>query len=52
MTFTVEIKRRTLRNTEKLDQKRKKAVRDAVLVLKEDPVPFRLLDVAKLKRVR
>lgn len=49
MAFTVEIKRRALRTVEKLGQKRKKAVGDAILVLKEDPVPFRLLDVVKLK---
>ena len=49
MAFVVEIKRRALRNLEKLDQKRKKSVRDAIFVLKEDPVPFRLLDVVKLK---
>ena len=49
MAFAIEIKRRALRTVEKLDPKRKKAVGDAILVLKEDPVPFRLLDVVKLK---
>lgn len=49
MAFTIQIKRRALRKIEELDQKRKKAARDAVLLLKEDPVPFRLLDVVKLK---
>ena len=49
MAFAIEIKRRALRTVEKLDPKRRRAVGDAILVLKEDPVPFRLLDVVKLK---
>jgi mRNA interferase RelE/StbE len=49
LAFTVEIKRRALRKLEKLDQKRKKSIREAIFALKEDPVPFRLLDVVKLK---
>jgi mRNA interferase RelE/StbE len=49
LAFKVEIKRRALRILEKLDQKRKKAILDVVLVLKEDPVPFRNMDVVKLK---
>jgi mRNA-degrading endonuclease RelE of RelBE toxin-antitoxin system len=49
LAFTVEVKRRALRTVEKLDPKRKKAVGDAILILKEDPVPFRLLDVVTLK---
>jgi len=49
LAFTVEIKRRALRNLEKLDQKRKQSVREAILALKVDPIPFRLLDVVKLK---
>ena len=47
MAFTVEIKRRGIRTAEELDPKR--AVGDAFLVLNEDLVPFRLLDVVKLK---
>jgi mRNA-degrading endonuclease RelE of RelBE toxin-antitoxin system len=49
LAFAIEIKRRALRTVEKLDPKRKKAVENAILVLKEDPVPFRLMDVVKLK---
>jgi len=49
LAFTVEIKRGALRNLEKLDEKRKQSVREAIFALKEDPVPFRLLDVVKLK---
>lgn len=49
MAFTVEIKRRALRTIEELDQERKKVVQDALLVLKDDPVPFRRMDVVKLR---
>ena len=47
--FTVEIKRRALRKLEKLDEKRKTRLRKVVLALKEDPVPFRNLDISKLR---
>ncbi len=36
LAFAVEIKRRALRIVERLDQKRKKAFLDAVLVLKDE----------------
>ncbi|MDG6949386.1 MAG: hypothetical protein JRM77_06005 [Nitrososphaerota archaeon] len=49
LAFAIAIKRRALRTAEQLDPKRKRAVGDVVQVLKEDPVPFRLLDVVKLK---
>lgn len=49
MAFTVEIKRKALKFIEVLDYKRKQTVRETVLLLKDDPVPFRRLDVVKLK---
>ncbi len=49
MAFAVEIKRKTLKSIEGFDDKRKLAVRSVVLILKNDPVPFRKLDVVKLK---
>jgi len=48
LAFAVEIKRRALRFIEGLDQKRKQRIREAILILKDDPVPFRSADVAKL----
>ena len=47
--FTVEVKRRALRKLEKLDEKRKSKLRKVILVLKEDPVPFRKMDISKLR---
>lgn len=32
-----------------LDEKRKRRIRDAVLILEADPVPFKACDVVKLK---
>ena len=49
MAFTVEIKRKALRYIEELDEKRKQRVREVVLLLKDDPVPFKREDVVKLK---
>jgi len=47
--FQVKIKRKALRKLQKLDQKRRKNVREIVLILKTDPLPFRRADVNKLK---
>lgn len=47
--FTVEVKRRALRKLEKLDEKRKSKLRKFILALKEDPVPFRKMDISKLR---
>jgi len=47
--FTIKIKRKALRKLTKLDQKRKKTVKETVSILKLDPIPFRKADVSKLK---
>lgn len=47
--FNIEIKRKALRKLTKLDQKRKKTVKEIVSILKLDPIPFRKADVSKLK---
>jgi len=47
--FTVEVKRRALRKLEKLDEKRKRKLEEIIMVLKEDPVPFRKMDLCKLR---
>ncbi len=49
MAFEIEIKRKALRFIEGLDDKRKHRVRETVLILKDDPVPFKREDVVKLK---
>ena len=50
--FKIEAKRWVLRALEKLDRERKDRVREVLMVLKMDPVPFRRFDVAKLKGYR
>jgi hypothetical protein len=47
--FTVEIKRRALRKLGSLDEKRKARLRKVVPALKEDPVPFRKMDICRLR---
>ncbi len=47
--FAVEVKRRALRKLEKLDGKRKSRLRKVILALKEDPVPFRKMDISRLR---
>jgi len=47
--FRVEAKRRALRALAKLTIKRKSRIKEVILILKNDPIPFRRLDVAKLK---
>jgi mRNA interferase RelE/StbE len=49
LTFNIEIKRKALRKIESLHEKRKLEIRNAVIALKDDPVPYRKMDVAKLK---
>ena len=43
--FAVEIKRRAVRKLKKPDEKRKSRLRKVILALKEDPVPFRKMDI-------
>jgi mRNA interferase RelE/StbE len=47
--FTVEVKRRALRKLEELDEKRKKRLKEIIILLKDDPIPFRKVDLSKLK---
>jgi len=47
--FSVTIKRKALRKLAKLDEKRRKTIKDIVLILKSDPIPFRKVDVCRLK---
>jgi mRNA-degrading endonuclease RelE of RelBE toxin-antitoxin system len=47
--FTVEVKRRALQKLEELDEKRRDRIKEIILPLKDDPIPFRKLDLSKLK---
>jgi mRNA interferase RelE/StbE len=49
LVFEIEIKRKALRFIESLDGKRKQKIGEIVVLLKDDPVPFRREDVVKLK---
>jgi mRNA interferase RelE/StbE len=49
LAFEIEIKRKALRFIESLDGKRKQKIGEIVIILKDDPVPFRREDVVKLK---
>ena len=47
--FAVNIKRKALRNLEKLHKKKKQRITTIILILKKDPIPFRKADVCKLR---
>ena len=47
--FDLRIKRKALRYIERLDEKRKKVIKETLLLLKLDPVPARKRDVSKLR---
>ncbi|WP_456475127.1 type II toxin-antitoxin system RelE family toxin [Candidatus Pyrohabitans sp.] len=49
MSFQVNIKKKALKFVSKLDSKDKDRLRKALLLLKGDPIPIKLLDVAKIK---
>ncbi len=47
--FAVEVKRRVLRKLDELDEKRKSRLKEIIILLKDDPIPFRKVDLSKLK---
>ena len=47
--FTVKIKRKALKNLAKIDQEQKRNVKETILLLKTDPIPFKKTDICKLK---
>ena len=49
MTFEINIKEKSLKFIESLQKNDKKRLKEAILVLKEDPVPIKSLDIVKLK---
>lgn len=44
--FSVTIKRKALRKLARLDEKRRKTIKEIVSILKLEPIPFRKTDVA------
>ncbi len=47
--FTLKIKRKALRTLEKIDSHQKQKIKSAILILKNDPLPFKKTDISKLK---
>jgi mRNA interferase RelE/StbE len=47
--FAVNIKKKALRNLQKLDKKQKQRIATVIMILKKDPIPFRRADVCKLR---
>ncbi len=51
MSFQVDIKKKAIKFVSKLDKRERERLLKALLLLKEDPVPVRLLDISKIKGV-
>ncbi len=47
--FTIKIKRKALRNLAKIGPEQKRHIKEAILLLKNDPIPFKKVDICKLK---
>jgi mRNA interferase RelE/StbE len=47
--FEVNAKNSVLKVLRSLDSKRKERIKEVIVTLKENPVPFKMYDVAKLK---
>jgi mRNA-degrading endonuclease RelE of RelBE toxin-antitoxin system len=47
--FTIKIKRKALITLAKTDRKQKQKIKSVILILKNDPIPFKKADVCKLK---
>lgn len=47
--FTLKIKRKALRTLEKIVPDQKQKIKSVMLILKNDPLPFKKTDLSKLK---
>jgi mRNA-degrading endonuclease RelE of RelBE toxin-antitoxin system len=47
--FDIKIKRKALRTLAKTDRKQRQKIKSVILILKNDPIPFKKADVCKLK---
>jgi mRNA interferase RelE/StbE len=47
--FNVKIKRKALKNLAKIDLEQKRNLKETILLLKTDPLPFKKTDICKLK---
>ena len=48
--FRIEAKKRAIKFIETLNSTRKERIREIILVLKQNPVPIRQVDLAKLSK--
>jgi mRNA-degrading endonuclease RelE of RelBE toxin-antitoxin system len=46
--FNIKIKRKALKKLVKLDNKQKQKTKTIILILKNDPIPFKKADICKL----
>ena len=49
MNFEINIKDKSLKFISSLQKKDRERLKEAILVLKEDPIPIKSLDIVKLK---
>ena len=49
MSFEIKIKDRALKFISSLQKEERERLKEVIFVLKDDPVPFKSLDVAKMK---
>ncbi len=49
MTFEIRIKDKSLKFVSSLQKSERERLKEAILILKDEPVPVKSLDVAKLK---
>jgi mRNA interferase RelE/StbE len=47
--FAIKIKRKALRKLAKIDDGQKQKIKPVILILKNDPIPFKKVDICKLK---
>ena len=47
--FEIKIKRKALRALAKIDRKQKRKIKSVILILKNNPIPFKKADICKLK---
>jgi mRNA-degrading endonuclease RelE of RelBE toxin-antitoxin system len=46
--FSIRIKRKALKAIEKLGAKQKRDIEEVILILKNDPIPYKKTDIVKL----
>ncbi|MCW4009367.1 MAG: type II toxin-antitoxin system RelE/ParE family toxin [Candidatus Bathyarchaeota archaeon] len=47
--FTIKIKRKALKSLEKASSKQKQDIKDVILILKKDPIPYKKTNICKMR---